>query len=388
MKNWTTKLLILVLFILLIISAYNYFKKPFLKKFSQNSGESTGLVATPTPSQTPKKELNTKEKITQLLAVSLDLNEMEKNSTESARALRFIEDSNPGFVLYFGEKVSTTSAILATKTIFSYLKDENSYLPLIAVDHEGGLVQRLSGEGFTKLDSWQKIVNTYSSAQQKAVFNQSARELKAVGVNIVFAPVVDLASNSAVLKTRVAADPEKTFAATNNFIYAFSQNAVMAVLKHFPGIGSIDKDLHNEVSTISLSTDDTQIFSKVLDKFTNIGVMTTHVKLENKLAGKVCSLSEECLSQFAKSYPKVLLFTDDLMMKSARAQVGTTEEKDISVIAVEAIEAGNNVLVFGPGVDSQTLEKTIYALEREYKDSESFRKKVDDSLQKILSLKK
>lgn len=385
MRHWTTKLLIFFLFILTLISAYNYFKKPFFKELSQ----STDVVPTPTPAppKINKKELNTRDKITQLMMVPLDINELEKNSTNSALILRFIEDYDPGFVLYFGEKVSTKSAILATEAVYDSF-NENDYLPLIAVDHEGGLVQRLSGEGFTKLDSWQKVVNDYSSAQQKAIFNQSARELSAVGVNMVFAPVVDLASNSAVLKTRATDDLDKVYLATSNFIVSYSQNGLMSVIKHFPGIGSISKDPHNAVSTITLSKNDTEIFSKVLDKYNNIGVMTTHVRLKDKLSGQVCSLSEKCLSKFTEAYPKALLFTDDLSMKSAQVQGESVQEKSLSQVAIEAIRAGNNVLVFGRGVDASSLEEVVVALQKEYEDSESFKNKIVNSLSKILELKK
>lgn len=386
MRHWTTRFLIFFLFILVLFSAYNYFKKPFLKDSSSPVSE-FAPSSPPTPSKVPKKELNTKEKIAQLLAVPLDVNDLAEESTSSAKMISFIKDNNPGFVIYFGEKISTNSAILATKTVRDSF-EETDYTPLIAVDHEGGLVQRLNGEGFTKLESWQKVVSTYSTVQQKAVFNQSSRELYAVGVNIVFAPVVDLASNSAVLKTRAADDAGQVLATTVNFIYSFSQNGIMPVIKHFPGIGSITKDPHNSVSTINLSEDDASIFSQILNKFTNIGVMTAHVRLENKLSGKVCSLSAECLGQFEKSYPKVLLFTDGLTMKSARAQMGTTQEKDIEQVAIEAIEAGNNVLVFGNSVEPVLLEKTIFALQKKYEDSESFRKKVDTSVTKIINLKK
>jgi len=386
MKHWTTKLLIFLLFLLVLISAYNYFKKPFLKSLDVVS-EDSSPTPTPTPSKAPKKELNSKEKVSQLLAIPVDINELDEDSSASAKILNFIEDNDPGFVLYFGEKISTESAALATIKVNSLFTDKD-YLPLVAVDHEGGLVQRLSGEGFTKLDSWQKIVSTYSVTQQKAIFNQSARELRSAGVNIVFAPVVDLASNSAVLKTRVASDPEETYFTASNFIYAFSQNGIMPVIKHFPGIGSISKDPHNAVSTISLSKDDTAIFSKILDKFNNIGVMTTHVRLENKLSGEICSLSEECLTQFRQSYPKVLLFTDDLTMKAARAQDSGEGERDVSEVAIEAVKAGNNVLVFGRGIDPSVLEEIIYVLQQEYDDSESFKAKVDNSVAKILDLKK
>ena len=276
---------------------------------------------------------------------------------------------------------------LAKEVIYDSFS-ETDYLPLIAVDHEGGLVQRLNGEGFTKLDAWQKVVNSYSNEQQKAVFNQSARELSEVGINIVFAPVVDLASSSAVLKTRAAADMDKTYLAASNFILQFAQNGVMAVIKHFPGIGSISKDPHNAASTITLDKNDTEIFSQLLNKFKNIGVMTTHVRLENKLSGQVCSLSEECLSKFTDTYPKVLLFTDDLTMKSAKAQGDSAQEKSLGQIAVEAIKAGNNVLVFGRGTNASSLEEVVVTLQKEYEDSESFRNKVNNSVAKILELKK
>lgn len=387
MRHWTTKLLIFFLFVLTLISAYNYFNKPFLKKINQLTNTDVAPTPTPTPIPTSKKELDVKGKIAQLVAVPFDINELEKDSTSSARILRFIADYEPGFILYFGEKISTQSAILAKETIYSSFT-ESDYFPLIAVDHEGGLVQRLSGEGFTKLDAWQKVVNDYSVAQQTAIFNQSARELGSVGVNIVFAPVVDLASNSAVLKTRVADDLNKTYLATNNFILSYSQNGLMSVIKHFPGIGSISKDPHNAVSTIVLSANDTEIFSKVLNKYNNIGVMTTHVRLENKLAGQVCSLSAECLAKFSESYPNVLLFTDDLSMKSARFQGEGIQEKDLGQVAVEAILAGNDVLVFGRGVDATSLEEVIVTLQKKYEDSESFKNRIDNSLMKVLKLKK
>jgi beta-N-acetylhexosaminidase len=319
--------------------------------------------------------------------VPVDINELNKESSASARMLRFIEDYQPGFVIYFGDQISTTSARLARETIYSSF-EETDYLPLLAVDHEGGLVQRFSGEGFTRLESCQKVVDNYSSELQKAVYTQAARELEAVGVNIVFAPVVDLASNSAVLKTRAAADLNKTYTAASNLILSYSQNGVMPVLKHFPGIGSISSDPHRVVSTISLRKDDTEIFSKLLNKFKNIGLMTTHVRLQDKLADQVCSLSAECLSKLTTTYPEVLLFTDDLTMKAALVQGESSQEKSLGQVAVEAIQAGNNVLVFGKGVDAAALEEVTIALLKEYNDSESFKTKVNNSASKILSFKK
>jgi beta-N-acetylhexosaminidase len=386
MRYFTTKLLIFILFVLAGLSAYNYFKRPFWSNFQETQSASSVPIPTPTPT-VAKKELIDREKVAQLLAVAVDVEVMTSEATASARMLRFIKDYRPGMVVYFGEQISTESAALVTTKIYDQFSEQD-YMPLIAVDHEGGLVQRLSGDGFTKLDSWQKIVSSYSIAQQKAVLNQSAKELYQSGINIVFGPVVDLASGSAVLKSRAAADLEQTVTAASNYIYAFSQYGIMPVLKHFPGIGSLKQDPHFSVSSMTPSKTDTVVFSRLLDTFSNIGLMTTHVRIQDKFNNQVCSLTAECVGKLGEIYPKVLLITDDLAMKAALSQPGTNQPKSLEQVAVEAVQAGNHVLVFGPGVTAEGLEKVTYTLQEQYQDSASFKAKVDTALAKILELKK
>lgn len=385
MRTFTTKLLIFVLFLLAALSAYNYFKRPFWSNPQEAQVAPTTTIPTPTPTIV-KKELIDREKVAQLVAVAVDVAALETDATTSARMLRFIKDYKPGMVVYFGERIATDSAELATKTIYDQFSDQE-YAPLIAVDHEGGSVQRLSGDGYTKLDTWQKVVSSYSSAQQKAVLNQSAKELYQSGINLVFGPVVDLASGSAVLKTRAAADLEQTVAAASNYIYAFSQYGIMPVLKHFPGIGSLKQDPHFVVSSMTPSKDDTLVFSRLLDTFSNIGVMTTHVRIQDKFNNQVCSLTADCVGKLGEIYPNVLLITDDLAMKAALSQPGTNQLKKLEQVAVEAVQAGNHILVFGPGVTAEDLEKVIYTLQEQYQDSTSFRAKVESALAKILELK-
>ena len=387
MKYLPTYLLILVLLVLAGLSAYNYFKQPFAKETSLDSVASQPQQSSPTPSKAPKKDLRPIDKLAQLIAVPVEVAQVAADASESARMMRFIKDFQPGTVIYFGEQISTGAAVLAGQKIVASF-GATDYLPLISVDHEGGLVQRLNGEGFTKLESWQKIAGSYSSAQQKAVFNQSAKELYEVGVNIVFGPVIDLASSSAVLKTRASGDLEQTFTAASNFIYSFAQYNIMPVAKHFPGIGSLRQDPHLAVASISLSKDDTTIFSRILDRFSNIGLMSTHVRLTDKFAGQVCSLSVDCVGKLPSLYPNILLFTDDLTMAAARASLGSsTVERSLGEVAIEALAAGNDVLLFGRGAKVEELETVLFALEKEYEDSASFRARVEASLAKILKLK-
>jgi beta-N-acetylhexosaminidase len=408
-NRWATILLILVLFCLAALSAYNYFEKPFLKDKVEEVVEQI-QEKTEKEDAISLESLTTEEKLAQLMAVPLDLNYFEEKldqetttaekqeASETAnldsstdvypeeKSLTWIAENEPGFVIYFGDQISTQAAQLASGELKSLFTEEQVQ-PLLAVDHEGGQVQRLSGEGFTKLASWKEIT-TYSDKEQKDLFRKSAVELEEVGINIVFAPVLDLAENNQILGNRAASDSAALYEAANNYIVIFSRERIMSVVKHFPGLGSIEKDLHFGDETITVSAEDTRIFQKVLTKFPNLGVMTAHVRLQDKLDGKICTLSEECLMDLIDNYPKALLFTDDLLMESAAIQLGTSENKEITEIAIEAVEAGNDVLVFGRGVEPIVLDQVLYGLEKEYNDSASFRAKVDASVAKILALKK
>ena len=396
-KRWTTRLIIFILFCLTALTAYNYFEKPFLK----NVVEEVVETISPVEKKIVKKELSTEAKLAQLIAVPVDLNSFEKGlspeATESAKdpnrilsydekVLKWVDDNEPGFVIYFGEEISSSAANLASSEIKNKFTEED-YLPLIAVDHEGGTVQRLSGFGFTELDSWKSLTKLTNEEQQE-IFKQTASELAAVNIDVVFAPVLDLAENNSVLGSRAADDSDQLYQAAQNYIYALSRENIMPVIKHFPGIGSIQKDLHFGSDSITVSKEDTAIFQRVLDKFPNLGVMTAHVRIEDKLDGKICTLSNDCLKDLIENYPKALLFTDDLLMDSAKIQLGTSEEKEITEIAIEAIESGNDVLIFGRGTEPILLDQVLYALEKEYNDSASFKEQVDRSVAKILELKK
>lgn len=384
MRYLSTKILILCLAVVAGLAAYNYFHQPFWPQLVEQQ------ETAPTPTPTPiivKKTLTDRDKITQLMAVAVDVDELLSEGSASASLLRFISDYQPGVVVYFGQQVSATAAAMATQRIYEQFAEQD-YKPLVAVDHEGGSVQRLSGEGFTKLDPWQRVVGSYSPVQQKAVLSQSAKELYEVGVNIVFAPVVDLASGSAVLGSRAAADINQVEAATTEFIYAFAQYGIMPVLKHFPGIGTITRDPHVAVSSITVGRDDAAIFGRILDIFSNIGVMSTHVRVRDKFDNVVCSLSVECVGKLGELYPRLLLFTDDLAMPSALSKPGGGQAKTLGQAAIEAVQAGNHVLVFGNGVSTLELEQVVLALQAQHADSASFRELVEMAASKVLEYKR
>jgi beta-N-acetylhexosaminidase len=121
---------------------------------------------------------------------------------------------------------------------------------LIAVDQEGGPVQRFR-EGFTRLPALVKIGEAYDRDPIDAVRLAEehawvmASELRASGIDFSFAPVADLARGNAAIGPRAFhASADITGELTQAYVRGMHLGGMAAVLKHFPGHGSVAVDTH------------------------------------------------------------------------------------------------------------------------------------------------
>lgn len=422
-----TYVLIAVLAIGAVLSGFNYFFKPFKDyvPFAETTVETDAtatqaLVTTPVSHAQRVEEvfeqLTPDQKIAQLIALPIEaedflasiaaqtaqrqaLEQEQENASQvyvgfltgetltEEEAQKFAPPAELllkewGFVTLFGSNISHTQAT----QIIAYIDEKiSTSLPVwIMVDHEGGTVQRLSGTGFTDLPSWQTQC-AGELASMSEPWQASAAELSQAGVDVILAPVLDIADNHPVLKSRVCSgDPAKVYEFSTALITTFNDANILPVLKHFPGIGPSRKDLHVAFDSITVQEESVSLYRSLLEVYPYSAVMIGHVGVTNQDATTPCSLSSACVAELQEVFPRVLTITDALEMKATGVDNKTTYLEDV---ALAAVKAGNAVLLFGPSVTQSDAKIVHDRLLREYNNSFEFRELVNQHVKLIIDYK-
>lgn len=211
---------------------------------------------------------------------------------------------------------------------------------LVAIDHEGGSVQRLPLP-YTQLPPAQ---NMPSMDEARAIYAKAGRELAATGFNVNFAPVLDLAPpDSPVMGTRPFSDAPAAVAAYGRIVMeAYSAAGVMSCGKHFPGLGSAVIDPHQDLPIITLGL--SRLMEQETAPFRTLAagglpaVMTTHALYT--------AMDNQYPATFSAKIAKILkkdlafggvLVTDDLEMGAV------VKNYPMGEAAVSAVLAGHDL---------------------------------------------
>src|SRR5438128_2654201 len=160
---------------------------------------------------------------------------------ELDRETRFLLDTiRPGGFLLFQRNIESFDQIYA---LTNQLRDFSSTPAFLAIDHEGGRVDRLK-HIFAPIPSMPELAAT-GMAQLRLGARVIAAELESTGFNLDFAPVVDLHSPHSMMAERcLAADPAEVVRLASAFIEELSRRGIVACAKHFPGLGGAIMDPH------------------------------------------------------------------------------------------------------------------------------------------------
>ena len=154
-----------------------------------------------------------------------------------------------GGVVLFTRNYRDLSQLAQLTASISQLAGRNL---LICVDHEGGRVQRFR-DGFTRLPPLSVLGKMYAESSANALDfayrhgRVMATELLLSGVDLSFAPVLDLGDRSVVIGDRAfAADPTAIIELADAYIGGMHDAGMVSTGKHFPGHGSVEADSHTD----------------------------------------------------------------------------------------------------------------------------------------------
>ena len=223
-------------------------------------------------------------------------------------------------------------------------------IPLfITVDQEGGRVARLY-KGFTVFPSQKALGETGDPRYAKRCALATAKELKAVGINMNLAPVVDVHSNdkNPVIGIRsFSSDPILVSSFAKNAIAGYHEGNVMPVIKHFPGHGDTEMDSHDNLPYLTKSK--SQMEKIELFPYRNLkndadAIMTAHILLPEIDAKYCATLSKRILHDLLREQIgyKGLVISDSLVMDGLLQNL-----PNVNDAAVQALIAGCDMLILG-----------------------------------------
>ncbi len=295
------------------------------------------------------KDLTLEEKIGQLIVFGFHEDYFSEN------AERLIRDYKIGNTLLFTRNVSSPEKLfeLNKKTQESMIKHLG--IPaFISIDQEGGMVTRIY-EPATVYPGAMTIgaTNDPNNAYLSGLY--MADEMDALGINLNFAPVLDVNNNplNPVIGVRSFGDkPEFVSAFSRAFIKGM-QTKIIATAKHFPGHGDTHLDSHLDLPYVNMDKtrlDEVELkpFKEAIDEGLK-GVMSAHIVYKHLTNGYPATMSKEALTDLLRDELKFdgLIITDGMEMKAILNKYGAVEA------SVPAILAGANLLLYCHYEDQQ-----------------------------------
>ena len=336
--------------------------------------------------------LTLRQKIGQLIMPWVLGDFAPEGSPSHDRILEYIEDQGIGGVIM---SVGSPTEVAAKLNDFQ----AHSNIPLmVAADLETGAGFRMRGAvqmpgtielgGATDFPSLMAVGATADPQLAYEMGRITAREARAVGIHIPFAPVLDVNNNpdNPIINVRsFGENPEEVAGLGAAFVRGVQENGAIATGKHFPGHGDTETDSHLGLPSIPHSRarmDSVELFPFRHAIEAGMGaVMTAHISVPS-LDGGVgdpSTLSSAVLTDLLRGEMEFdgLLFTDAMDMSAISRGYGPEEA------SVRAIEAGADVILMPPSVE-RAVEGIAVAVESGRIDAS----RIDTSVRRILETKK
>lgn len=326
------------------------------------------------------KSMTLEEKIAQMTIVYYNSPTFDDNLKKS------LEKNQPGGFILQGINITTYSDTL------DYVKkiQETAKIPMfISIDQEGGLVQRLYNLKDVKptyIPAMYEVGETKDEALVYNIGEVMAKELRTVGINLVYAPVIDVFTNkeNTVIGNRAFGnDTQTVIDMAIPLAKGLSDNEVIPVYKHFPGHGDTFLDTHFDLPIVKKTLDELKDlellpFKAAIESNASV-IMVGHIAYPNITGDDTpATLSKKMVTDVLR---KDLGF-DGVVITDALNMGALTENYTDEEIYEMAINAGVDILLMPNG-----SEKTIKIIKKSIENGKITEKRINQSLKRILKLK-
>jgi len=309
-----------------------------------------------------------------------------------------ITEVQPGGVIIFGRNVASPEQL---RSLLDGIRRLLPTPPLLGVDQEGGLVDRLR-KIFTPMPSARTIRQHGDLAAARALGRITGEVLRMLGFNMNFAPVMsimtddrDLLSNGLYSRS-FGRSPGEVLGYSTVYMRGLQGAGCVGCLKHFPGIGAGEVDSHEEMPVVKLSHDDliAQDLAPYIELFQRRDdrvrcVMVSHggfpnIDIKQEVTGGLlepASLNYSIVTKLLRDELgfKHLVITDDLEMGAIARHC------EIEEAAVRAFLAGEDMLLIC--ATPEKIRRGYHALLAAARDGKLPQERVHRSLRRIATLK-
>lgn len=313
--------------------------------------------------------------------------------TVGSEATQLIRQHHVGGVILFARNVRDEAQVASlNRSLQQLAQGSGAKIPLfIATDQEGGIVARLRNDTVV-MPGGMALGAAGSPELAYEAGRSTARQLLAVGVNMNFAPVVDVNNNPAnpVIGIRsIGEDPQLVAELGAAFIRGQQAEGVISTAKHFPGHGDTDTDSHIALPRVDhprerLDQVELVPFRAAIEAGVD-SIMTAHVTFPSvdPTPGLPATLSHRTLTGLLREElgHEGLIVTDAMEMQAITANFGIAEA------AVRAVEAGADMVLVAWPSDWYDAVRVIQALLAAARSGRISEERIDASVERILRLK-
>ena len=320
------------------------------------------------------------EKIGQMIITGFDGSEYNDDMD------RLINEYKVGGVILFARNIEDSSQMIE---LTRALQENNNNIPLfISIDEEGGRVSRLPDD-IEKFPAAFDIglINNDQTAYENG--KEIGYTLKRLGINLDYAPVLDIYSNenNTVIGDRAFSKEESIVSTMGIATMEGIEDAdIIPVVKHFPGHGDTEVDSHYGLPIVYKTLEELRNFEfipfvKAIESGCDV-IMVSHIILNEVDSSNPASLSKIVISDLLRKdleFDKVVI-TDDMSMGAI------TSIMSIEEACIKSIEAGCDILLLGNAYEE--IEQVINSIKLKLYNGEISEEQINKSVKRILELKK